>query len=122
MKFSYAWLAGMVFAEHDTAASVSYSNTLCTDPDLMEFAKKVVVEADASIADSATSGTIRTTDGRLLAFRHDLAAPLVSGVIEQRLRHKARALAGLDKAEKFWDAAALSEHTDARALGALLRE
>jgi 2-methylcitrate dehydratase PrpD len=43
-KFSYVWLAGMVFHAIDTAADSSYTDALCADRRLAEFASRVTVE------------------------------------------------------------------------------
>jgi len=121
VKFSYVWLAGMVFHGTDTSADSTYTDALCADAGLAAFAKKVVVEGDEAIGDTACVGTVELADGRSLAVAYDLATPLAPAVIERGLRRKSRALIGAARADRYWAAVTGLDRIDAGALAALIR-
>jgi len=102
VKFSYAWLAGMMAHGVDTSADRVYTAALAADPRLVAFAKRVTVAGDATVSDTATRGALVLADGRRLPFAHDLASPLPEAAIEAGLRRKAAALLGEDAADRLW--------------------
>jgi len=102
VKFSYAWLAGMLAHGVDTAADRAYTAELAAEPRFVEFAKKVVVVGDASVVDTATRGEVVATDGRRLEFAYDLSAPLAEDVIEAGLKRKAATLLGEEAVARLW--------------------
>ena len=118
-KFSYAWLAGMVLAGIPTAADRSYGDVLAADPVLAAFAGKVTVTGDAAVSDMQAAGQIVLTDGSVLPFAHDLAAPLAHEVLERSLRAKAAGLIGAG-AGPLWQAVAGLDGLSAADLGRLL--
>lgn len=120
VKFSYAWLAGMVLARIPTAAETAYTDALAADPALASFAGRVEVTGDAAIGDMQARGEVVLTDGRILPFAHDLAAPLPAEVLQTSLRAKAEGLLG-SRADALWSAIAGLDGLSARALGQLLR-
>ena len=75
IKFSYAWLAGMVFKGIDTSADKIFVDDLCSDPALVDFSEKVEVIGDPTVSDTATEGEVTTRDGRRIPVSFDLAAP-----------------------------------------------
>ncbi len=121
VKFSYAWLAGMVFHGIDTASDAAYTDALCADTRLADFASRVTVEGDPALSDTATEGTIELATGQIISVSHDLAARLTAEAVEKGLRTKAQGLIGAETADRFWAAVAEVERRSARDLGALLR-
>lgn len=122
VKFSYAWLAGMVFHDINTASNASYADALCADRLLADFASRVIVDGDPALSDTVTEGTIELETGPAIAIAYDLAARLPAAVVEAGLKTKACGLIGADAAGRFWTAVADLERVSARGLGALLRE
>lgn len=120
VKFSYAWLAGMVFAGIQTASDRAYTDALACDPALAEFARRVTVTGDVSVGDMQARGSVLLADGRTLPFVHDLDAPIPAATLEASLRAKAQGLVGA-RAEALWSAVARIDGLSARDLGALLR-
>jgi hypothetical protein len=121
VKFSYAWLAGMVFHGIETSVDRSYADALCADPALARFAGCVEVDGHAGISDTATLGYIETMDGKRIEIGHDLAARLEPQVLEKGLRRKAAGLLGEDEASRLWQAAT-GDGVKASQLGQLLRQ
>lgn len=119
VKFSYAWLAGMVFLGPDTAREGSYTDALATDAGLAEFARKLTVAGDAELTDMQAAGEVVLTDGTRQPFAHDLAAPLPPPDLERKLRAKAEGLLGAD-AKALWQAVDALDSLPARELGRLL--
>ncbi len=119
VKFSYAWLASMVFSGIDTASDASYADALCSDPALAGFAQRVEVEGDTSVSDTATVGVIETQVGEI-AISHDLASRLSQAELEGKLRRKASGLLGPAEADLLWQAAN-GEGIGAARIGELLR-
>lgn len=121
VKFSYAWLAGMVFLGPDTAADRSYSDALAADAGLARFAAGVTVQGDPALSDIEARGEVILTDGRRLPFAHDLARPLAPADLDRALQAKARALLG-ERATTLWRAVQTPDTLSARDLGQLLRQ
>ena len=120
VKFSYAWLAGMVFSGKATSADKSYSEALATDAGLMAFADRITVSGGAGLTQMQAAGDIVLDDGTVLPFAHDLAAALPLTVQESALRRKATALIGAE-AQTLWQAIDAFDGLSARDLGHLLR-
>ncbi|MEI6096722.1 MAG: MmgE/PrpD family protein [Alphaproteobacteria bacterium] len=120
VKFSYTWLAGMVLLDRQTAADRSYTDALAADLELTAFASKITVTGDAKVSDMQAVGDIVLTDGVVLRFGHDLAAPLGPDVLEASLRAKATGLLGAE-AEGLWQAVVQLDARTASDLGKLLR-
>ncbi|CUH63549.1 MmgE/PrpD family protein [Thalassovita gelatinovora] len=94
VKFSYAWLAGMIFYGHATGHDRTYADALCTDPLLQDFAGKVIVTSDPSLSDQQTQVLIELTKGADIQVSHDLADRMPIETLEMRLAQKARSLIG----------------------------
>lgn len=120
VKFSYVWLAGMVLSGIPTAADTTYTDALAADPALAGFAGRVEVTGDASVGDMQSVGEVALSDGRVLPFAHDLAAPIPAEVLQASLLAKGRGLLG-DQSEALWSVVAGLDGLSARALGARLR-
>jgi 2-methylcitrate dehydratase PrpD len=121
VKFSYVWLAGMVFHGIDTASDATYDDALGGDPQLAAFARRVMVAGDDRLTDTETEGELTLASGARVPLSHDLAARLPRTALESRLRAKARALIGAAAADELWTAVVGLEARSARQIGALLR-
>lgn len=121
VKFSYAWLAGMVLAGIPTAADRTYNDALAADQTLAKFAEKITVSGSPSVSDLQAEGEILLTDGTTVPFRHDLAARIDIAVLEHSLRAKAVGLLGED-ADRLWDMVAQLGMISANDLGLGLRQ
>lgn len=120
VKFSYAWLAGMVLHGIPTGDDRVYTDGLAGDARLTRFASRVQVGGDAALTDAQVGGAVLLADGRRLDLAHDLMQPLPLAVLDTRLADKAGALLGARGAAVT--AALAQQGLPARALGALLRE
>jgi 2-methylcitrate dehydratase PrpD len=120
VKFSYAWLAGMVVSDIDTSAEVTFTDALCTDPKLAEFAKRVFVSGAPEVPDTAAIGTIEMMDGRKIKFSHDLAACTENSKIETGLRTKASNLIGVSAANSLWSTISDLDNISAQQLAKFL--
>ncbi|MFZ7089994.1 MmgE/PrpD family protein [Primorskyibacter sp. 2E233] len=101
VKFSYAWLAGMVLRGTPTSDDKTYTDALAQDAGLAEFARKVLVEGDETLTDMQAEGSLTTKAGEKLSFSHDLAARLSQEAIQHGLTQKARSVIGAD-ADRLW--------------------
>jgi 2-methylcitrate dehydratase PrpD len=120
-KFSYGLLAGMALAGVDTAADRSYTDSLCTDPILLGVARRVIVEGDASVSDTAAKLVLTLQGGEQIEVQHDLAARVPEAELERGLRAKAAALLGAATAERLWSAASGLVGRSARDVAGLLQ-
>lgn len=121
VKFSFAWLAGMVLRGLSTSDDRAYTDALAGDAQLACFARRVEVIGDDSLTDMQVKGVLHLEDGRSVAIAHDLNAPMSSADLAGRLRAKAEALLG-DRGRAVWDLAPRLERMGARALGAVLTD
>jgi len=119
-KFSYGMLAAMVLHGISTAADSSYTDALGTDEALLDVARRVTVEGDARVSDTATHVSLALSGGGSLEIDHDLAARLSMPTLEAGLREKARALLGDAEADRIWSGVQALEQISARDLAALL--
>ncbi|MEM5432115.1 MmgE/PrpD family protein [Cupriavidus oxalaticus] len=102
-KFSLSLTAAMVLAGVDTAALASFSDANCRAPALTELARRVEVHPDPAVADTACRATIVTKSGVSLDSRIELSDPLPYETRSAKLRNKADALLGSQRAEALWD-------------------
>jgi 2-methylcitrate dehydratase PrpD len=121
-KFSYCLLAGMALAGVDTAADRSYTDRLCTDPTLLAVARRVTVEGDPEVSDTAADVTVVLQRGEQIRFVHDLAARVPADELARGLRIKAAALLESAMAERLWAATSALDDLSARDLARLLRD
>lgn len=119
VKFSYAWLAGMVAHGIATGDDRSYTDALATDERLVTFARRVTVSGDDGLTDAQVAGSVQLADGRTLPLWHDLMQPVSVEVLGARLAGKAQALLGRRGDDLV--AALAAPDLDARGIGALLR-
>jgi 2-methylcitrate dehydratase PrpD len=102
VKFSYAWLAGMALRGDGTGDDRAYLDALCEDAELAGFARAVTVTGDDELSDLEAAGHLTLRDGTRVEISHDLAAPLSEAELAEKLRDKARAMIGADRAEAIW--------------------
>lgn len=120
-KFSYAMVAAMRLAGRDTAALASFSDAACADPALLALREKVKVTGDPALPDTAARVVLRLSSGAARVASHDLAAPRPMAARESRIRAKAAALVGEERAEGLRRAVrALGEDAPVRELTCLL--
>jgi hypothetical protein len=122
VKFSYAYLAGMVLHGIDTASDRAFSNALGTDPALAAIAALVTVTGDAELSDTATILTVTLASGERVEVMHDLAERAPQAQTEDGLRSKATALLGKTVAERLWSAVTVLERLTARELAGRLTD
>jgi hypothetical protein len=120
VKFSYAWLAGMVFEGIPTGDDRTYVDALAEDARLVDFARKVIVTGKPAVTDMQALGEVELIDGSVLPFFHDLAAPLPHETLERGLRAKAAALLGAAEADRLWGAVAGLDSLSAAELATML--
>jgi 2-methylcitrate dehydratase PrpD len=106
VKFSYAWLAGMVLGGTPTSSDRSYTDALAQDAALAKFAQRITVTGDAAVGEMQALGEVETVDGRVIPFAHDLAARQPLEQLQAALRAKAEGLVGAAKAGQLWAGAA----------------
>ncbi|QQX85584.1 MmgE/PrpD family protein [Cupriavidus necator] len=115
-KFSLSLTAAMVLAGIDTAALDSFTDARCEDPMLLDLARRVVIETDPAIADTACHARVNTRASAVHTTHVELSAPMPHARKAAKLRAKAAALVGAAKAEALW---ALVEELDALPAAAL---
>lgn len=120
VKFSYVWLAGMVVGGFDTSADATFTDALCSDPKLAEFATRVIVSGAPDVPDTAAIGAIEMMDGRIIEFSHDLAARRENSRIETGLYTKAKSLIGVSAAKTLWSTIGDLDNISAQQLAKLL--
>ena len=119
VKFSYAHLAAMRLAGHDTAALEVFSDDLAADPALGRLAARVRVIGDDRVAETACRLRLVLTDGSTRQAGFDLQAPMTLEERRHRLAHKLAQLVGQGRAARLWQVAAAPP--DIAGLGAFLR-
>lgn len=120
VKFSYAWLAGMVLRGDPTRDERSFTDAVAADPTLRDFGRKVEVVGDASVTDMQVDGVVLLRDGTQREFAHDLEARLPDEVLAARLREKAVAMLG-SRGAALWIRFSEPTGQTAAEAGALLR-
>ncbi len=111
VKFSYRWLAAMVLSGRPTADEAAYTDACAADPALARLAALVKVVADPALTDLQAEGAVVLADGRTLPFAFDLGRFEAPETLGPRLRAKAAALIGLDRAAALWQASGQDDTT-----------
>lgn len=101
-KFSYRMVSAMALLGHSTAALDSYSDALCADPQVVALRNRVQVEASENVSETGAVVTLRMSDGGEQVASFDLNAPMPLEQRRVRVKAKASALLGADKAEFLW--------------------
>lgn len=102
-KFSLSLTAAMMLAGIDTAALASFSDANCHAPALTALARRVEIQADPAIADTACVATLVTTSGQTLRSSVELGDPMPVDARADRVRGKVAALLGEQPAQALWD-------------------
>ena len=102
-KFSYRFTAAMALAGLDTAAMGSFTDAVCTRPDLVVLRDRVTLRTDAELAETAAEVTL-LVGGVTYQADHDLTMPMTVADRTDRLRAKAAALLGGAQADLLWHA------------------
>ena len=119
VKFSYAWLAGMVLRGDRTGDDRVYTDILTGDGALSEFARKVEVIGEEGVSDLQTFGTLMLKGGAKIPLHFDLVDPMPDEVLAGRLRQKAEGMLG-DEGAGLWDLAGELDSQSARIIGSWL--
>lgn len=101
-KFSYRTVLAMAAAGMDTARLDSFSDATCADPRVVALRDRVTVESDDALSETAAELELTLRDGRRLTARHDLLHPISLSERQTRVRAKAAALIGRDRADAVW--------------------
>ena len=120
VKFSYAWLAGMVLRGDRTGDDRVYTDALARDPDLADFALRLKVVGDAHVSDLRVEGQLRLQDGRDVPLAHDLAMPVPLDQLANKLRRKACDILP-SVGQELWDLTSDLSGMHARDLGTVVR-
>lgn len=99
-KFSYALTLALTLAGRDTAALDTFCDAACVDPSLTAARDRVIVIPDPAVADTAAHLRFTLRDGRIVEAVHDLADPVPMADRTARVRAKAAALLGQDRAAR----------------------
>ena len=107
----------MALNDISTAALDSFSDETCCDPAVTRLRDRVTVVGDDKLTEMQS--VVRVTGARgTFELRHDLDAPIPLNGRMDRLRQKAAALLGADKASRAWG---LAQNGSPAEIGAFLR-
>ena len=120
VKFSYRWLAAMVFHGLKTADDSVYTSELAHDDSLAELASKVLVTGDNSLSDQQVQGKVCLKNDEEFSYSHDLEGRQNSEALESRLKQKAQTVLG-SKSEVLLSLYERFDNLSARELGGYLR-
>ncbi|MEI5680795.1 MmgE/PrpD family protein [Mesorhizobium sp. CCNWLW179-1] len=121
IKFSYAWLAGMVLMGISTADEGSYTAAMAADPTLADVASRMTVIGDPGLSEMQAEGELLMSNGAAIPFCHDLNAAVPSDTLARGLRAKSTGLLGALAAEELWNATMEGPKIRATDLGSLLQ-
>ncbi|MXN66291.1 MmgE/PrpD family protein [Stappia sp. GBMRC 2046] len=93
-KFSFRLTGAMALAGRDTAALDTFSDAICTDPELAGLRERVKVETDDRLGSIEAVAIVEMPDGSRIEHHCDLAEPIDAAVTRARLVEKAQALIG----------------------------
>lgn len=119
-KFSYRLTAAMALSRQNTGALSAFTDAACRDPALVALRDRVRAVGDAGIADTAARIVIRQRAGEALALDYDLDAPMDGAMKTAKLREKAAALVGRDRARALWDGVERLEYEPATVFARLI--
>ena len=101
VKFSYAWLAGMMLRGDKTDNDRVYTEDLALDPELMRFSSRFTAVGDKEISDMQARIDLTLVGGETLTLTHDLDLPQSNLLLKDRLVTKAISVNG-DKGQEIW--------------------
>lgn len=102
-KFSYRVTAAMCVTGHDTSLPGNFTNALCQDPQIVALRDRVEVTGDETLTEMKARVVVTSTDGTAHEQSHDLDRETPLADRQTRVRAKAAALLGSDRAEVLWD-------------------
>ena len=102
-KFSYATVLPMSLLGYDTAKLVSYSASICADPDIQALQRRILVVGDDTLTETEAVLIVSHRDGSEVTARLDLLTPMDLAARRKRVRAKAAALIGEAKATQVWE-------------------
>ena len=102
LKFSYGFLAAMTLRGVNLADYDSFDDALCNDNELATLAGRTEVVPNDKMAVTATEVKIDLTSGETISQKFDLLSPLDPEQLGERLRGKAAALIGSERANDLW--------------------
>jgi 2-methylcitrate dehydratase PrpD len=120
-KFSYKLTTAMAIAGRDTGALSTFSDAICAEPAMVVLRDKVEVETDDGLSDTAARVAIHLADGRNLAASHDLDQAIPIAHRTAKIKGKAEALLGVERARAFATAVDALENGGIEHLAGLLR-
>ncbi|MDA9822624.1 MmgE/PrpD family protein [Paracoccaceae bacterium] len=101
-KFSYKQLAAMLLCRVPTDRLDSYTDDICTDPDILTLRSRVKVQTDCNMAETSAKVLVQTVSGQFMTADNDLAKPLTIVERERKLLAKSVALIGKTRALTLW--------------------
>lgn len=110
-KFSYRLTAAAALSGHDTGALATFSEALCTAPDLVRLRDLVRVTGDETLTETAARVSVLCGSGTTLEEAHDIDQTLPLATLSVKILSKSAALIGESRARAI--AGRLAE--DARA-------
>ncbi len=102
-KFSYAHVAALSLAGHDTARLESFDDSLTGDTNLSALRGRVDIVADDTLTEMQARVMLSLIDGSEQTLFHDLDVPVPMRDRTARIRAKATALLGEARAHTLWD-------------------
>lgn len=102
-KFSYRVTAAMRVTGRDTSLPDSFTDALCHEPQIEALRDRVEVTADETLTEMQARVTLIRDDGTRYEAFHDLDQDAPLAERQQRVRTKAAALLGRDRADALWD-------------------
>jgi len=103
-KFSYGQTAAMRLLGHDTGAIGSFTDAITRDREVAALRDLVRVNEDERLTETQSEVAITLVSGEVMRLRHDLMEPMTSETRARKLRTKAAALLGQDRADALWQA------------------
>jgi len=110
-KFSYKLTAAMVMYRIDTAKLETFSNDLCSDPNLVGMRDKVFVKTDSALSETGAKVAIKISGRGILKAKYDLTELKDFKEREAKVYRKAESLLGPIQTKKLWSEINLSKST-----------
>ncbi len=101
-KFSFRLTAAMALCGYDTSALATFTADNCREPGLVDLRDRVSVVTDDDLSESAAEIRIARRSNDAVVIRHDICDPMPMAVRQTKVRAKAAALLGQDRAERCW--------------------
>ena len=119
-KFSYRLTSAMALSGRDTGALTTYTDALCAEPALAALRDRISVATDTGLKDTEAQVVVHLASGAELRAHHDLDRQIPAAAREAKIRAKASALLGANKADALWAVISEIDHQPVEALARLL--